>query len=224
MNQLEKELSRIKDKVNEMWSLVEFQVLSGKDALINADKELAKKIIKRGKKVNAFDVKIDRMCENLFALFNPVAVDLRLVLAVLKINANLERIGDSAEGVARLIQEAGPLENDLLEATRVIEMYDGAVSMLVDVQKAFNEESSELAHELIKKDKLLNKIHRKTDKVLVDYIQTHPDNIAQSLKVSGIIRKLERIGDQITNIAEEIVFYVDAKVVKHQQKVKKRKE
>lgn len=224
MNQLEKELQRITNKVSEMWALVEFQVTNGKEALVKADTELAKKVIKRGKKVNAYDIKIDRMIENFFALYNPVAVDLRWALAILKINANLERIGDSAESVALMLREIdSPLEPELMEATRLVEMYDGAISMLQEVHRAFHQKDTEMARALIGKDRLLNTIHRKTDKVLIQYIQQHPDRLAQSLKVSGIIRKLERIGDQVTNIAEEIVFYVDAKVVKH-KKSKKRKD
>ncbi|KAA5539540.1 phosphate signaling complex protein PhoU [Adhaeribacter rhizoryzae] len=224
MNQLEKELLRIKEKVNEMWDLVTFQVNGGKAALVHADKELARKIIKRGKKVNDYDVKIDRMCENLFALFNPVAVDLRWVLAVLKINANLERIGDTAEGIARLVKEVDTaFDAELLQITQVLEMYDAAEAMLTDVRTALAEENTELAKALIKRDKVLDKINAKADKALVSYMQAHPENIAQALKVSNIIRKLERIGDQITNIAEEVVFYVDAKVVKHRQKGKRDK-
>ncbi|MBA9075308.1 MULTISPECIES: phosphate signaling complex protein PhoU [Rufibacter] len=225
MNHLEKELLAIKNKVNEMWSLVEFQVLAGKDALLNGDQELTKKIIKRGRKVNAYDIKIDRMCENIFALYNPVAVDLRWLMAILKINANIERIGDSSEGIARLVKEAkAPIDPELLQVTRVLEMYEAAETMLAEVQRAFYEENTALARAIIKRDKLLNKIHVKTDQVIIKYIQAHPENIAQSLKISGIIRKLERIGDQITNIAEEIIFYVDAKVVKHKDKAKKKKK
>jgi phosphate transport system protein len=221
MNQLEKELQRITNKVSEMWAHVEYQVINGKEALVKADTELAKKVIKRGKKVNDYDIKIDRMIENFFALYNPVAVDLRWALAVLKINANLERIGDSAESVAVMIREIEkPLEPDLVEATQLVEMYDGAIAMLAHVHQAFDQKDTDRARTLIREDRVLNKIHRKTDKVLIKYIKDHPDRVAECLKVSGIIRKLERIGDQVTNIAEEIVFYVDAKVVKH-KKIKK---
>ncbi|MGV3504442.1 MAG: phosphate signaling complex protein PhoU [Adhaeribacter sp.] len=223
MNQLEKELQRITSKVSEMWALVEYQVIHAKQALVHADTELAKKVIKRGKRVNAYDIKIDRMIENFFALYNPVAVDLRWALAILKINANLERIGDSAESVAVMLREIdSPLDPELVQATQLWEMYDGAISMLTGVHHAFDQKDTEKARELISQDRLLNNIHRRTDKVLIAYIKQHPDRVAQALKVSGIIRKLERIGDQVTNIAEEIVFYVDAKVVKH-KKIKKRK-
>ncbi|WP_205503801.1 phosphate signaling complex protein PhoU [Rufibacter psychrotolerans] len=223
MNQLDKELLRIKNKVEEMWDLVDFQLQSGHEALLNPDPDLTKKIIKSGKKVNAYDIKIDRMCENIFALFNPVAVDLRWVLAILKINANLERIGDYGESIAQMLKEATPpIEPNLLENSRVLEMYEATTAMLRNIRQAFLEENTELARQVIKQDKLLNKINAKTDKMLLKYFQEHPTNIHQSLKVAGIIRKLERIGDHTTNIAEEIVFYVDAKVVKHKQKKKKK--
>ncbi|MGV3641129.1 MAG: phosphate signaling complex PhoU family protein, partial [Adhaeribacter sp.] len=115
-----------------------------------------------------------------------------------------------------------PLEPNLVAATSLVEMYEAAIAMLTGVHEAFDQKDTEKARELIRQDRLLNNIHRRTDKVLIGYIKQHPDQVAQALKVSGIIRKLERIGDQVTNIAEEIVFYVDAKVVKH-KKIKKRK-
>lgn len=225
MSHLDNELGRIRSKINEMWEMVEFQVKSGQEALVKGDKTLAEKIIKRGKKVNGYDLKIDQLCENLLALFNPLAVDLRLILAILKINSNLERIGDTAEGIAGLILDANaPVEKDLMEMSRVLEMYDGALLMLSEVKRAFIEEDTQLAKLVMRQDKTLNKIHRNTDAVIIDYLKQHPNNIEQSLKVGGIIRKLERIGDHVTNIAEEIVFYVDAKVVKHKPKPWKEKK
>ncbi|HSI91643.1 MAG TPA: phosphate signaling complex protein PhoU [Adhaeribacter sp.] len=216
MNQLEKELNRITIKVSKMWDAVIFQVVSGKEALVKSDYALAKKVSRRGKKVNKFDVKIDRLVENFFAIFNPVAVDLRWALAILKINANLERIGDAAESVALLIREIEtPLNPKLVEATRLIEMYDAAIQMLHDVHEAYDEKDTKKAYLVLQKDELLNTIYRNTDAVLIQYIRENPNDVAHALKVSAIIRKLERIGDQITNISEEIIFYVDAKVIKH---------
>jgi phosphate transport system protein len=224
MSHLDNELGRIINKVTAMWDLVEFQVRSGQEALMAGDMALAEKVIKRGKKVNGYDLKIDQRCENLLALFNPLAVDLRLILAILKINANLERIGDTAEGISGLVLEAGtPIEKELLEMSRVLEMYDGALLMLSEIKRAFLEKDTRLAKLVMRQDKTLNKIHRNTDKVIIAYLKNHADNIDQCLKIAGIIRKLERIGDHVTNIAEEIVFYVDAKVVKHQDKAWKEK-
>ena len=225
MSHLDLELKRIRTKITEMWELVEFQVRCGHEALVKGDKVLAEKIIKRGKKVNEYDIKIDQRCENLLALFNPLAVDLRLILATLKINSNLERIGDTAEGIAGLILDTEtPIEADLLKHSRVLEMYENALHMLTEVKTAFLENDTQLAKAVMKKDKVLTKINRTTDAVTVAYIKSHPDNIDQSLKMAGIIRKLERIGDHVTNIAEEMVFYVDAKVVKHKPKAWKEKK
>jgi phosphate transport system protein len=224
MPHIDIELERLKTKLLEMWDLVEYQLQSGREAMVNADQELAKLIIKRDKKVNQFDVKIDRMCENFFALFTPVAVDLRLVLAVLKINANLERIGDTAEGIARFAQKLeAPVDPELLELTQVLPMYAEALAMLDDCRIAFKDNNPKLAKELIKRDKILNKIYRKSDAVVTKYMTKYPDRISESLALLSIIKKIERVGDQVTNIAEEVIFYREAKVVKHKQDRKKSK-
>lgn len=224
MPHIDIELERLKTKLLEMWDLVEYQLQSGREAMVTADQELAKLIIKRDRKVNQFDVKIDRMCENFFALFTPVAVDLRMVLAVLKINANLERIGDTAEGVARFVQKLEtPAHPDLVEATKVLPMYEEALAMFAECRLAFQTNDPKLAKALIKRDKVLNKIYRKSDAVATKFMQQHPDSISEALAILSIIKKLERVGDQITNIAEEIIFYREAKVIKHKQDKKKKK-
>ncbi|MCX2738362.1 phosphate signaling complex protein PhoU [Pontibacter anaerobius] len=224
MPHIDIELERLKTKLLEMWDLVEYQLQSGREAMLKADVELAKQIIKRDRKVNQFDVKIDRMCENFFALFTPVAVDLRLVLAVLKINTNLERIGDTAEGIARFVKKLeAPVEPQLLEMTKVLPMYEEALAMLDDCRLAFKNNDPVMAKALIKRDKVLNKIYRKSDAVATKYMAQHPERISEALAILSIIKKLERVGDQVTNIAEEIIFYREAKVVKHRGDKKKKK-
>ena len=222
MPHIDIELERLKAKLLEMWDLVEFQLQSGHQAMVTADQGLARKILKTGKKVNNYDVKIDRLCENFFALFTPVAVDLRRVLAVLKINANLERIGDTAEGIAHFVKKLeAPLEQELVGLTQVEAMYAEALAMFSDCRQAFLENDTELARQLIKRDKTLNKIYRKSDGIVTQHLRQHPEQISEGFVLLSIIKKLERVGDQVTNIAEEIIFYRDAKVVKHKQKKKK---
>lgn len=225
MPHIDVELDKLKGKLLEMWDLVEYQLQSGREAMLNADQELAKQIIKRDRKVNQFDVKIDRMCENFFALFTPVAVDLRLVLAVLKINANLERIGDTASGIARFAQKLNsPVSQELLELTNLMPMYDEAISMFADCRVAFKNNDPVLAKPIIKRDKALDKIYRKSDGIVTKYMANNPDKISESLVILSIIKKVERVGDQVTNIAEEIIFYREAKVVKHKADRKKKKD
>lgn len=221
MPHIDVELERLKKKLLEMWELVEFQLVSGREVMTTADQKLAKKIIKVGDKVNSYDVKIDSLCENFFALFTPVAVDLRMVLAILKINANLERIGDSAEGIAFFLKELEkPMNPTLVEATQVLEMYDEALRMFADCRKAFLENDTALARELIKRDKVLNKIYRKSDSIIIPYLKEEPENIKEGMALLSIIKKIERVGDQVCNVAEEVIFYRDAKVVKHKPKKK----
>jgi phosphate transport system protein len=221
MNHIDVELDKLKVKLMEMWDVVEYQLQSGRDAMLNADQDLARKVVKLGKKVNNFDVKIDRMCENLLALYTPVAVDLRLVLATLKINANLERIGDTAEGISMFVQKRESTFNpELLEITRGVTMFDEALAMFHDCRVAYKGNNTEQARAILRRDKMLNKIYRKSDRIIAQYMRNNPDSIEEGLALLSIIKKLERVGDQITNIAEEIIFYQDAKVVKHRSKKK----
>lgn len=221
MPHIDIELDLLKNKLIEMWDLVGIQLQKGREAMIDSDEELSREIIKLGKKVNNYDVKIDRMCENFFALFTPVAVDLRTVLAILKINANLERLGDTAEGIAYYIKKQdGPIDPVLLEETQVMFMYMEAIKMFEDCRTAFVENDSTLARELISRDKVLNKVYRKSDKIVLSILKDAPEKTKQGFILLSIIRKLERVGDQVCNISEEIIFYRDAKVIKHKGKKK----
>lgn len=223
MPHIDVELNRLREKLLEMWDLVEHQLSSGREAMMNADHEQAQRIIRLERKVNSFDIKIDRMCENFFALFNPVAVDLRAVLAILKINTNLERIGDTAEGMARFVCKLErPFDPELVELTKVMVMYDEALAMFTECRSAFRQDDPKHAKQIIKRDKALNKIYRKSDVVITKYLQANPDRVPECLALLSIIKKLERVGDQVTNMAEEIIFYREAKVVKHRKKKKKK--
>ena len=224
MSHLDIELQQLKGETIKMWNLVQIQLTKGKEALLKLDKDLAREIILSERRVNAYELKLDRDCENIFALFNPVAVDLRCVLAILKINSNLERIGDIAEGIAKfVINVDSSFDNKLLEITRIIEMYDDANSMLANVQEAFDKENTAIARQVFQKDEILDEINIKANTVIADYIRSNPDKIEQSLYVLSIIRKLERVGDQAKNIAEEIIFYIEAKVLKHRSIIEKEK-
>src|SRR5664279_5247513 len=131
MTQFETELQDAKSEIINMWELVLLQLTKAKDAMLSFDKDLAREVIAKEKRVNALELKIDRDCENIFALYCPVAIDLRFLLAALKINANLERIGDIAEGIARYIVDS-PVKFDMeiLETTHLTQMFEGSISIL----------------------------------------------------------------------------------------------
>ncbi|HRU61855.1 MAG TPA: phosphate signaling complex protein PhoU, partial [Bacteroidia bacterium] len=214
MTHLDVELKRLKDESVELFELVISQLRKGRIALLDFDKDLAREVNFNEKRVNALELKIDKDCENIFALFNPVAIDLRFVLAVLKINSNLERIGDIADGIARYVIEAdAPFHGDLLKVTRLDEMYTLAIEMLEDVRKCFNEEDTRLARGVFKKDDVLDDINGSANRVVEALIRKEAEHIAPALHIISTIRKLERTGDQVKNIAEEIIFYLEAKVL-----------
>ncbi|REJ80415.1 MAG: phosphate transport system regulatory protein PhoU [Bacteroidetes bacterium] len=216
MTHLDIELKRLKDETVEMFLLVTSQLDKARKALFKFDKALAREVNFNERRVNALELKIDKDCENIFALFNPVAIDLRFVLAVLKINSNLERIGDIADGIAKYVVDTeAPYDNELLEITRFVEMYGTAVEMLQDTQSAFDAEDTKLARGVFNKDNLLDEINGIANSVVEEYITKYPGKISQALHIISAIRKLERTGDQAKNIAEEIIFYLEAKVLKH---------
>lgn len=218
MSHLDIELKQLKDATIEIWKLVNSQLAKGYESLIKMDKELALEIISIEKRVNAYELKVDRDCENIFALFNPVAVDLRFVLAVLKINTNLERTGDIAEGIAKFVKNVeANFDKDLLKLTRALEMFQAARNMMDHVLEAFEKEDAVLARKIFAEDEILNEINLNANNIIANYIRDNKNdgNIEQALYLLSIIRKLERVGDQAKNMAEEIVFYIEAKVLRH---------
>ena len=144
---IESELILLKKEVDEMWTLVYNQLDRAGEAVMTLDKELAQQVMVRERRVNAFELKIDSDIEDIIALYNPVAIDLRFVLAMLKINTNLERLGDFAEGIARFVIRCKEpvLDADLLTRLRLGEMQAEVLSMLELAKRALNEENIEMA-------------------------------------------------------------------------------
>ena len=227
MKVIEHEIVSLKNSVSEMWSLVHQQIYNAGEAMLTGDKELAYKVISRERRVNAFELKIDSDCEDIIALYAPVAIDLRFVLAMYKINTNLERLGDFAESIARFtcnLPESEPIDPQLIKETRVQEMLDQLLEMISLAQEAFDKESSEIASRIFIKDNLIDEINHHSTTTIAKYIEQHPGSALAGLYMAGVIRKMERFGDHCTNIAEELIFYLDAKVMKHMGKAEKETE
>lgn len=219
MTHLDNELQLLKAEMGNMLHLVLFQIEKSKDALSKGNTDLAHEVVAREKRVNAYELKIDRDCENIIALFNPVAIDLRFVLSTLKINTNAERIGDFAEGIARISAgEPNGFDQELVSFVQLDVMFSHAIEMLADAKSAYEKENSQLASSILAKDDRLDDINRRANTLAEEFIQKHPEKIRQTLEALSIIRKIERIGDHCSNIAEEIIFYIEAKVLKHQSK------
>lgn len=218
MTHLETELQQIKDSIIEMMTIVKAQLSKGKEALIGLNKELALEVMHNEKRVNGYDIMIDNSCENVIARFNPVAIDLRFLLATLKINYHLERIGDNADGIARnVIDLKDKWNKELIESTDLSRSFDIAIEMLELVMQSYQDENTDLARKVFEKDKHIDNICNQALTVIAEYLKKNQENTEQDLYLLLIHRKLERVGDLLKNIAEEIIFYLEAKVLKHKK-------
>ncbi|WP_214072419.1 phosphate signaling complex protein PhoU [Mucilaginibacter sp. dw_454] len=216
MTPLENEITALKKELVSMWILVQSQLNKSREAMIQFDKDLAREVLIKEKRVNSYELKIDRDCENIFALHCPVAVDLRFLLATLKINTNLERIGDIAAGIALYVVESTVnFDTDAMERTSLIRMYDEAINILMDTRTAFEKEDTILARSIFKRDDVLDDINMAAPATVGELIKADIKSLPEALYILSVIRKLERVGDQAKNIAEEIIFYVEAKILKH---------
>jgi phosphate transport system protein len=219
MTHLESELGKVRQSALEMMEIVKNQLIKGKEAFITSNNEMALEVMHNEKRVNGYELLIDNDCENIIACFSPVAIDLRLVLATLKINYHLERIGDNADGIARNVLDLqAKWDPELIEALELVKAFDIADEMLGYIIESYEKEDSSLARKVFEKDLEIDDITDKAIQIIANYLKTHDDNIENNLYLLLIHRKLERVGDLIKNMAEEIIFYVEAKVLKHKTK------
>lgn len=219
MTHLDTEIHLLREEIIELHRMVRTQLVKCKTALLNFDRDMAREVVATEKRINALELKIDRDCENILALFTPVAVDLRFILAVLKINNNLERIGDHAEGIARYVLDIDKANPEIVTRYRVEEGFEVAVSMIDDSLAALLNEDTALARKVFLKDEALDHINTNATNVTIDLIQNKAPDPLHYVNTLSIVRKLERVGDQTKNIAEEIIFFIEAKVLKHGKKI-----
>lgn len=222
MTHLEIELGKIRESALEMMNMVKNQLVKGKEALISSNKELALEVIHNEKRVNGYELLIDNDCENVIALFSPVAIDLRFVLATLKINYHLERIGDNADGIARNVLDLEAQWNQqFLESLELVKAFDTAVEMIDHIIESYAHEDSARARKVFEMDKTIDDITDRALLKIAEYLKVNNQNLEKDLYLLLIHRKLERVGDLMKNMAEEIIFYVEAKVLKHKSRKEK---
>ena len=215
----------LKEEVSQMWKLVLSQLEKAKQSFLNNDIELAREVVSREKRVDAFELKIDSDCENYIALYSPVAVDLRLVLSLIKISSTLERIGDFSESIARHVIEndCDKIPPQIIEELQLEKVFETLISMLSDSYVALESENTKISGKILAKDDEIDMMYYNSVDILTNFIIENEKSeqllsaqkVRCSLKLMLLIRKLERIGDHCSNIVEDIVFYVDAKVLKH---------
>lgn len=213
------ELQKIRKEILEMWTMVYDQISIATEAVVANDKEKAWEVIMREKRVNASELKIDCDIEDFLVLYNPVAIDMRFIVAMLKINADLERIGDFAENIARFVikNTADLNDTELLKKLRLEEMRNGVLDMIQTSKDALEKNDISLAKSLFEKDDIVDEININVAPVLAEHIKANPDKAEFCLNLKTVFNRIERTGDHVTNMAEEIIFFIDAIVLKHSE-------
>ncbi len=203
----------------EMLSLVHNQVQLAYEAFTSFDTDLAEEVILKENRVNALDVRIEKDTDHFIALYSPVATDLRFALALLKINYNLERIGDQAFDIANHTVDLNQkLVPELVERLQFNLMFETLESMFKDVENAFINENLKVARKVFKKDKIINSINANAFEIVAEDAVKNPELIRQYLMALMVMKKFEKIGDLLKNISESIIYFIDAEILKHKKK------
>lgn len=215
---LHQEIERLKKRILSMGAEVEEAVRKSVDALINRDPKLAGEVIEHDESLDHLEVEVEEECLKILALHQPVAVDLRYVIAVLKMNNDLERIGDLAVDISeRATYLAG--HPSLGMNADIRQMADTAQLMLKNSLDAMVNSDTELARHVRATDDEVDEVNRRMFGLIHDYISEHPDKVAEAIHLLSAARHLERIADQVTNIAEDVIYMVEGEIVRHQPEV-----
>jgi len=191
-----------------MSDVVDAQLADALNALVEHDEALAEAVAERDREVDAFELEVDRQCERLLALHAPVAADLRALIMAVKINTDLERIGDHCRNLARHTHHL-PDAPSLMTATTIPHMADLSRTMLRHVQEALATQDRLLARKVIASDLQINRLHSENLDTLVTHAQECPEQAEASMHLISASKALERIADHIKNIAGNIVFLVE---------------
>ncbi|MBN2610334.1 MAG: phosphate signaling complex protein PhoU [Bacteroidales bacterium] len=225
---IEYEINRLKEIILEMFDLVKSQIEESRSSVVEMNYDLAESVIRREMRVNALEITIDRECENLLACYNPVASDLRFVISILKISESLERISDHAYRIAKYLQ-GGDLKKDsrLYKELQIEGLFNTIISMIDNVVESIEKQDTSIAKKVFKLDKTINKTKKDAPAIIKKYVKENIDGLENALYLFSVIGKLERCGDVLKNIGEEIVFYLEAQILRHQKrnsKIRKRIE
>jgi phosphate transport system protein len=210
----EEELQALKQRLLTMGALVEERAHRAVRALIDRRLDEAEAVIVADQEVNDLQIEIDHRCVTLLALQQPAASDLRLITAALKINDDLERIGDQAVNIAQSVIKMLP-QPPLKPLIDIPRMADIAQSMTRDSLDAFVKRDAELARSVLKRDDEVDQLKDQVFRELLTYMMADPGTISRALALILISRNIERIADHATNIAEDVIFLVEAKDVRH---------
>lgn len=215
---LQKEIDALKEKIIFMGTEVEDRVYRATVSLINRNQQMAQAVLSGDHEIDDLEVTIEEDCLKILALHQPVASDLRFIIAVLKINSDLERVGDLAVGIAErssflIDQPAIPIAFDMAAMMRTVEgMLTRSIEALVNLDE-------NKAHRVRAEDDRVDAMNRDMYALVKEELAKHPEHISVLLHNLSISRHLERIADHATNIAEDVIYLVKAEIIRHSPEI-----
>jgi phosphate transport system protein len=210
----EQELQKLNKRINKMGTLVAEQVHQTMYALTECNTELVREIIEHDNEVDELDVKIDKLCQRIFALTQPVATDLRLIMAALKMNNDLERMADHAVGIARKIEGLNGFKETILEF-RINEVAAMTDLIVKDVVNILTSRNTVFVKDIFESAAALKDKAQAIASLIIEEMAKKSDVIVVATNLMLILTQMERIGSYAKNIAESMVFLVEGRVVKH---------
>ena len=210
----EEELGTLQTRLLEMGGLAEERVRASVQGLVARDLSATERVMRGDEPINHLHVEIDERCFRLLALYQPMATDLRSIVAAVKINSDLERVGDLAVNIAEAARRYAmhPPVKQLIDIPR---MGDLAQSMLHDALDSYVNRDTSLARAVLRSDDELDGLKTQVFRELLTYMLQDPATIEPALDLILVSRHLERIGDHATNVAEDVIFMVSAQDVRH---------
>jgi phosphate transport system protein len=213
---LQREINKLKQSLLLLCRMVEDQVQLAVKALLDRDQSLAERVEERDREIDQREVEVEEDCLRVLALYQPVAIDLRLIVAVLKINSDLERVGDLAVNIAhKAIAVVG--ESEVTAPDVLPDMAAKTQSMLHDSLDALVALDAKLAARVCARDDEVDQLKRTIRLEVEKRIETNPKHLRPLLRLLAVSRNLERIADSATNISEDVIYMVDGKIIRHSE-------
>ena len=211
---LDHDLDRIQQHLLRMGGSVEEMVARASQAVLDRNAVVAREVIRKDSEVDAMELAIDDSCHSVLSRRQPLAGDLRFLVAVMKINSDLERIGDSAVNIAQSVEQILALP-PLALALQLPELSRMVQAMVRDSLDSFVRRDARLAREVCARDDEVDGLYKQTFKELLDSMVADPRTVGQALHLLLIARNLERIADHATNICEDVIYCVEGQDIRH---------
>ena len=209
----QQKLDELKERLLVMAGLVEQAIQRATEAYSSRDMDLCELVSLSEPAINRMEHEIDQLALDLLAMEQPMAVDLRFILAVIRINADLERVGDQAVNIANRVKDLGASTHDLpVDIPKLAQL---STAMIRKALQSFIEADTEMAESVLLLDDQVDELNRDAFRTLGAMIQEHPERTSEALNALVISRNLERVGDHATSIAEDVIFWVSGADVRH---------